>query len=329
MLESDCERPPTDAGVSCGLVQENGEGSVHCGRSVKSDAADTMGGVSAGMELHNTKKQLCNEDNKLHNSNGTLRKDLDDLHLSCVSGGVKQEHLTTPPPKYPPSCPTSKGLPSSTDATPKMCQDDLRSELRRYINVEVHPNGGASVVHMHWNQIQDLPPEHLELLVDEYFEETFREDSPGVATHVMSIVHGAARYLPELLGYLRDQHSSVVVQVGSLTKGAKVTTTTLGEYGDEVEATYAEGTYRSGPLNHISLVGTVSEETGGYFEDLITLLEQSPVLARSLPWGCLSQLELSQPTESDDGPILWARPGEQLIPLGEGRDSGSGWKRKT
>ena len=95
-----------------------------------------------------------------------------------------------------------------------------------------------------------------------------------------------------------------------------------------MESTYAEGTYRSGPLNHISLVGTVSEETGGYFKDLITLLEQSPVLVRSLPWGPMSQLELSQPTESDDGPILWVRPGEQLIPLGEGRDPGIGRKRK-
>lgn len=314
--------------MNCGAVQENGEGTVHCEGAVNSNSAKGMGGVKA-TELHNTGKHLCNSDKELSNSDQALREDMDDLHLSCVSAVVKQEYLATPPPKYPFPGPASKAVPSSSmDATAEKSQDELKSELRRYINIEVHPNGGASVVHLYWDQIQDLPADHLELLVDEYFNETFREDSPGVATHVLSVVHGAVRYMPELLGYLRDEHSSVVVQVGSLTNTAKVTTTTLGEYCDEVESTYAEGTYRSGPLNHISLVGTVSEETGGYFKDLITLLEQSPVLVRSLPWGPMSQLELSEPTESDDGPILWARPGEQLIPLGEGRDAVPGRKRK-
>ena len=303
---SDGGQSPTDACVNCDQVWENGQ--------VNSNSAQDVGGIN-GKELSHATRDL--------------REDLDDLHLSCASTVVKQEQLGTPLPKYPSPGPASKGLPSSSvDPTPDKCRDALRSELRRYINVEVHPNGGASVVHMHWDQIQDLPADHLAMLIDEYFIETFREDSSGVATHVLSVVHGAVRYMPELLGYLRDEHSSVVVQVGSLTKAATVTTTTLGEYCDEVESTYAEGTYRSGPLNHISLVGTVSEETGGYFKDLITLLEQSPVLARSLPWGPLSQLELSQPTESNDGPILWARPGEQLIPLGEGRDPGIGRKRK-
>lgn len=312
--------------MSYGQAWENGEGTLHGGEGGTADTSSAEA-ISGAKEMCSVEKELCNNGKELSNSNRDLHEDMGDLHLSCA---VKQERLATPPPKYPPPGPASKGLPSSSsmNATPNKSRDELRSELRRYISIEVHPNGGASVVHLHWDQIKDLPFDHLDLLLDDYFSETFREDSPGVATHVLSVVHGAARYMPEMLGYLRDEHSSVVVQVGSLTKAATVTTTTLGEYCDEVESTYAEGTYRSGPLNHISLVGTVSEETGGYFKDLITLLEQSPILALSLPWGSLSQLEMSQPTESDDGPILWARPGEQLIPLGEGRDAGIGRKRK-
>lgn len=36
-----------------------------------------------------------------------------------------------------------------------------------------------------------------------------------------------------------------------------------------------------------------------------------------MPWGSLSNVKMSEPTESNDGPILWIRPGEQLIPTAE------------
>lgn len=40
-------------------------------------------------------------------------------------------------------------------------------------------------------------------------------------------------------------------------------------------------------------------------------------LQRTLPWGTFSSLSLMSPTESDDGPIMWVRPGEQMIPVAE------------
>lgn len=40
-------------------------------------------------------------------------------------------------------------------------------------------------------------------------------------------------------------------------------------------------------------------------------------LQRTLPWGTLSSLRLMNPTESDDGPIMWVRPGEQMIPVAD------------
>ena len=36
-----------------------------------------------------------------------------------------------------------------------------------------------------------------------------------------------------------------------------------------------------------------------------------------MPWGPLSSQKLSSRTESNDGPILWVRPGEQYVPTGE------------
>ncbi len=47
------------------------------------------------------------------------------------------------------------------------------------------------------------------------------------------------------------------------------------------------------------------------------MLEECPFLRLTLPWGALSSLRLAQRSESDDGPILWVRPGEQLIPTAE------------
>ena len=46
-----------------------------------------------------------------------------------------------------------------------------------------------------------------------------------------------------------------------------------------------------------------------------------------MPWGPLSILDGSNPAESNDGPILWVRPGEQLIPTHE-KDSRSPMKRR-
>lgn len=36
-----------------------------------------------------------------------------------------------------------------------------------------------------------------------------------------------------------------------------------------------------------------------------------------MPWGPLSGLKMLTPQQSNDGPILWIRPGEQLIPTAD------------
>jgi len=49
----------------------------------------------------------------------------------------------------------------------------------------------------------------------------------------------------------------------------------------------------------------------------VDMLEKCPFLQLTLPWGSLSSLHLPHRNHSDDGPILWVRPGEQLIPTAE------------
>ena len=49
-----------------------------------------------------------------------------------------------------------------------------------------------------------------------------------------------------------------------------------------------------------------------------------------MPWGHMSAVRMATPEESNDGPILWIRPGEQLIPTAEfgSRTPRSGHKRQ-
>lgn len=40
-----------------------------------------------------------------------------------------------------------------------------------------------------------------------------------------------------------------------------------------------------------------------------------------MPWGSLSAVKMETPQESNDGPILWIRPGEQLVPTADMKGS--------
>lgn len=41
-------------------------------------------------------------------------------------------------------------------------------------------------------------------------------------------------------------------------------------------------------------------------------IEEFPMLRLLMPWGEYSCAEMDSPADSDDGPIFWVRPGEQV-----------------
>ena len=186
----------------------------------------------------------------------------------------------------------------------------------RFYHIEVHPNGEASLVHMYQDELNTLSQEDLNELVDEFFKLVFSEDENGFAYHVIGIIHDAARYLPDLLDHMAENYSNLTVKAGVIGKNNDIETCTMLQYYEQVMKNYSEGTFRYGPLHQISLVGKVHEEVGGYFPDLLGKLEQDPFLKKSMPWGKLSTVQMD-PRLSNDGPILWIRPGEQLIPTAD------------
>lgn len=189
-------------------------------------------------------------------------------------------------------------------------------KYKRFYHIEVHPNGGASIVHMYQDELDTLSEEDFEELVNEFFELVFSEDENNFAYHVMGVVHDGARYIPDLLEHMAENYSNLTVKAGVIGKNNDIETCTMLHYYEQVMKNYSEGTVRYGPLHQISLVGKVHEEVGGYFPDLLGKLEQNKFLKKSMPWGKLSIVQMD-PRLSNDGPILWVRPGEQLIPTAE------------
>ncbi|XP_045539586.1 uncharacterized protein LOC106716681 [Papilio machaon] len=196
------------------------------------------------------------------------------------------------------------------------CVDIKGLKYQRLMRVETHPNGGASVVYLYQHDIDMLSEHQQESLAKEFLKLVFSEDSGGWAQFVCGVVRGAAGRLPCLLQYLAERHPSLTVKAGVLARASDIETTTISRYYQQVQQTYAAGTFRCGPLHQISLVGTVHEEVGGYFPDMLAMLAECPYLKLTMPWGPMAAVEM-EPQESNDGPILWIRPGEQLVPTAE------------
>ena len=87
------------------------------------------------------------------------------------------------------------------------------SELKQYIHIDVHPNGGASTVHVYQKEIERLSPRDKKKLALLFFREVFSEEPECVAKHVMGIVHDAAVYMPETVSHLSLTRPDLDVKV--------------------------------------------------------------------------------------------------------------------
>ncbi|XP_054892257.1 lysine-specific demethylase RSBN1L-like [Poeciliopsis prolifica] len=201
-------------------------------------------------------------------------------------------------------------------------------EFSHLIHIEQQANGGASVVHAYTEELSGLSPAEMQRFAEEFVSLSFSEDGAQAARFVMGIIHGAASYLPDFLDYFSYKFPNATVKMEVLGK-KDIETTTMATFHSQVKRTYSRGTYRAGAMRQISLVGAVDEEVGDYFPEFLSMLEDSPFLVRTLPWGTFSSLRLQSPTESDDGPIMWVRPGEQMIPMADMPKSPFKRKRST
>ncbi|NXC49656.1 RSBN1 demethylase, partial [Penelope pileata] len=190
------------------------------------------------------------------------------------------------------------------------------TKFSNFIHEEHQSNGGALVLHAYMDELSFLSPVEMERFAEEFLALSFSENDKNAAYYALAIVHGAAAYLPDFLDYFAFNFPNTPVKMEILGK-KDIETTTISNFHSQVNRTYCCGTYRAGPMRQISLVGAVDEEVGDYFPEFLDMLEESPFLRMTLPWGTLSSLRLQCRSQSDDGPIMWVRPGEQMIPTAD------------
>lgn len=61
---------------------------------------------------------------------------------------------------------------------------------------------------------------------------------------------------------------------------------------------------------HLCFLGVACHEISSIWNSCVSL-------QMTLPWGSLSSLKLDCRSQSDDGPIMWVRPGEQMVPTAD------------
>lgn len=204
------------------------------------------------------------------------------------------------------------------DKLPRMSE-----KFRKYVHIETHANGGASLLRANWAQVK----RHFDAEDQDKFTREFVKlglaETDGTPVFVIGILENAADYLQNSFEYLARTHPHLPVKVGSLFNKQVVETTTISDYFAKVMETCHHGTFRHGPMFSLSMVGAKQEECGDYFKDMIENLEEFPMLKLLMPWGEWSSADMDSPADSDDGPIFWVRPGEQLIRADETKEDGS------
>lgn len=286
----------------------------------KSKYAATLPGFSS-TEIVERKRKLADTSDSFSSDDDdeTLSKPTSDKIVKQIKPRKqkKKSKEDTKKQKFNPASIRATKIDRKAFLMAKMSTHKKISSDKDLIRVEVNPNGGASVLHVESEDLWDISDDRMEEFVDFFFGKLFNESEPGVCDHVMGIIHGAAAYLPELINYFADNFGSMYVKVGVFGRSSELETTTMEQYRENVLRSYSHGTHRAGNLDQTSLVGTVHEESGAYFPDFLDALEAEPFLKAVMPWGRLSALEGLERNRSNDGPILWSRPGEQVVPTAE------------
>jgi hypothetical protein len=189
-------------------------------------------------------------------------------------------------------------------------------KYKKLMHVEKYSNGGGLILHAYQNEVDKLSDTEKVEFAQEFMDFTYGEPNEGVANCCISVVHGAISQMPDLIEHFADTYPNLTVKAGVLGK-SDIETMTMEKYREQLHKSFSAGTFRCGPLLQVSVVGTAQEEVGDYFPEVLDMFESDPFLNLVMPWGELSSVRMASRNMSNDGPILWTRPGEQLVPTAD------------
>lgn len=190
------------------------------------------------------------------------------------SDEILENNSTVSSPRRP-SSPSTSFLPSTMQQVQQRLSSpyidfsltnsnhDRLQLFQSLIHTEEHPNGGASLIRTYYNEFLRLSHENAHFFVNYFFNLVYGEMNQR-ARYSIGVLHDGARYLPDLVEYFSLTYPKMIVKTSNIINSKEVLTTTMGEYRNRLVQTYSNGTFRSGPLLSISLVGKVTgkEECG-------------------------------------------------------------------
>lgn len=187
--------------------------------SISSQISDSMPKLVKQTSNHKTiSNSMCSK---------CRRKSVSNVRIQCKMDQYLSSRLQSLPP--------SISLSLLTPRLPLPAPDLLNLKYGKYYRVEHYPNGMAKVLHLYWDEIIHLTVEEKNEMALEFLKESFREEATNVAKYVISIVHNAASYMPDLLEYFADAEPHLTVKAGVLGhSGSDIETTTMQTYRDNV-----------------------------------------------------------------------------------------------
>uniref|UniRef100_A0A0N4Z7V0 JmjC domain-containing protein n=1 Tax=Parastrongyloides trichosuri TaxID=131310 RepID=A0A0N4Z7V0_PARTI len=186
-------------------------------------------------------------------------------------------------------------------------------KYKKFIKIETDPNGGGQFLRTDWKKIKkSLTIKEQKEFVDEFIRLSYWEKDEN-AIFACAIIENGAKEIEDMFEWLMKDYSNLSVKYGSLTSKQVVHVTKYKDYYQKVIENYCNGTFRYGGLEALSIVGRKKEECGDVLEPYLKHLNENIITGPIMPWGKFTISPDMRPSDSNDGPIFWVRPGEQCF----------------
>jgi len=124
------------------------------------------------------------------------------------------------------------------------------------------------------------------------YEVIFAEDDLGDAYHVFGIIHDGTSNIPNVLRYIASNFPKTPIVRKVFGQTRLTQSMSIEKFVDIADKTLEFNTHRAGTMDAMTLVGCQkAEETGGYFEDVLKLLDGNHWLKEASPFSCESTRE--------------------------------------
>lgn len=189
----------------------------------------------------------------------------------------------------------------------------VSKRFRHFLRVKTHPNGGAHTLSCDYLQFRDKLNRHEIDVFCRQFLRLGMAEFNELAVFCIAIMENGANGMANCFKMLVNTDPTMVIKYGELT-GSSFKTKPLKRYYNSCLKNYMNGTFRYGPLDAVTLTGRKKEEIGKLYPKILDNLNAHPFLAPVMPWGEFTEMYGTPREASNDGPILWVRPGEQTVP---------------